>query len=252
MDYLEQLEKGRYGSFELKRQVGPNLLKGLFISLLIHGTVIASPFIIARLFLNGEAIPPAPPGVVYLTKPPLLVPDDPNPATKVDITVSKPVNTKYMRPVPVPPSDLDDEQPIMPDQDALKHALGGKPLAEPGDGTGNVTMVYREPPPDDPIPDPKIFRYVEIDPQELAGNPQPEYPEIAKLGGMEGLVRVQVYVDKHGDVKKWQILQAKPAGYGFEDEVAKVIPKWRFTPGVQSGIAVGAWVAVPVHFKVKK
>ncbi len=37
MDFFEQLEKGRFGSFELKHQVGPNLLKGLLVSLLIHG-----------------------------------------------------------------------------------------------------------------------------------------------------------------------------------------------------------------------
>ena len=253
MDFFEQLEKGRYGSFELKRQVGPNLVKGLLISLLIHGTVLASPFIIAKLFLNGEAIPPPPSGLVYLDKPPALVSDEPNPPKQVNLTVSQPAVAKFKRLVPVPQGMEDTTLNIAIDQKALKRYLGGPPIPDPGAGDGTGKLVLREPPPaEDSIPDPKAYQPVEIFPQVLAGNPQPVYPEIARIGGMQGKVVVQVYVDKRGEVKRWQIQEAKPTGLGFEDEVLKVIPKWKFTPGVQNGKAVGVWVSIPFRFRLNK
>jgi outer membrane biosynthesis protein TonB len=46
-------------------------------------------------------------------------------------------------------------------------------------------------------------------------------------------------------------VQASPSDLGFEDEVLKVVPKWKFTPAVQQGRAVGVWVAIPFKFVCK-
>ena len=56
-NFLQELEKGKYGSIELKYFVGKNLVRGLVISVLIHSAVVASPYI-ATLFQNE--IPPPP------------------------------------------------------------------------------------------------------------------------------------------------------------------------------------------------
>ncbi|HEY3294685.1 MAG TPA: TonB family protein [bacterium] len=248
MDFFEQLEKGRYGSFELKRQVGPNLLKGLLVSFLIHSTVIASPFIIARLFLHEAAIPLPP---IVVTEPTRIIPYEADPPSVVRIALPKPDMARYVLPVPVPIDQVDRDAPQVPDQTTIKRVLGGTPLPEPGEGTGQV--VYREPPTDtEVIPDPKEYRPVEVDPLALSSNPQPEYPDLAQISGMSGRVIVQAYVDKRGNIQKWQFVQVNPAGFGFEEEVAKVITKWKFTPAIQGGNAIGVWVTVPFKFNVKK
>jgi protein TonB len=92
----------------------------------------------------------------------------------------------------------------------------------------------------------------EIAPQPLPDfSPQPAFPEMAQKAGVSGKVVVQVYVDKDGTVKRWQIVQAKPEDLGFEEEVEKVIQKWKFTPAIQQGNPVGVWIAIPFNFKVK-
>jgi hypothetical protein len=52
MDIFDELEKGKYGSFELKKSIGRNLLRGLVFSIIIHSVVIAAPWIVT--FFKGE------------------------------------------------------------------------------------------------------------------------------------------------------------------------------------------------------
>jgi TonB family protein len=250
MDFFEQLEKGRLGSFELKRQVGPNMLKGLLISLLIHSTVIASPFLIAKLFLTDEAIPkpPGDGGIIYVQ--PKLQQMDPDLVTTFKVKPPSTDVTKKVDLIPVPPEDLDSDAPLLADQGKLKHDLGSAPLPDTG-GEGGPKVVYRDPPPDDPIPDKPIFIPFEIGPQAVSGCPQPAYPDLAKTAKLPGKVTIQVFVDKTGNVKKWQVVKADPKGLGFEQEVEKVIGRWKFTPALQQGSPVGVWVAIPFNFSMK-
>jgi hypothetical protein len=49
VNYFEQLEQSHYGSMELKRTVGPNMLKGLAVSLGVHALVVLSFFVVIAL-----------------------------------------------------------------------------------------------------------------------------------------------------------------------------------------------------------
>ena len=49
-DFYEELQSGRYGSFELKRYVGPNLVKGLLYSIAVHVLCIGIPWLLFFLF----------------------------------------------------------------------------------------------------------------------------------------------------------------------------------------------------------
>ncbi|MBU1636055.1 hypothetical protein KKC97_00120, partial [bacterium] len=55
MDIFQELMKGRYGSMELKKYIGPNLIRGLIFSVLLHSVVIAAPWIVT-LFQGEEEI----------------------------------------------------------------------------------------------------------------------------------------------------------------------------------------------------
>jgi TonB family protein len=91
-----------------------------------------------------------------------------------------------------------------------------------------------------------------IYPQPLAGNTEPAFPDSAVMAGVtQGKVIVQVLVDKHGDVKKWQFARVDPPSLGFQEEVDKVIPLWKFSPAIQNGQPVGSLVAIPFKFKPK-
>jgi TonB family protein len=83
-------------------------------------------------------------------------------------------------------------------------------------------------------------------------SPQPNYPEKAKVASVQGKVVVNVLVDTQGEIVKWSILRAEPAGQGFETEVAKIICGWRFSPALKEHQPVNTWVAIPFNFKFKR
>ncbi|MCB1059136.1 MAG: energy transducer TonB [Calditrichaeota bacterium] len=246
-NFLEELEKGKYGSIELKKFVGKNLLRGLAISVAIHTAVVAAPMI-ATLF--KEDIPP--PDRVVVVDPSILEKLkrlNPNQAPP-KIARPKLAPPKVVVPIAVSEEEVPEEQPEILKQEELVQAI----VEEYGDDTlaigEGVELVIEDDGGD--IPGYDQFIPFEVPPQPLPDfSPQPAFPEMAQRAGVSGKVTAQVYVDKKGEVKKWRIVQAKPEKLGFEEEVEKVLPKWKFTPAIQQGNPVGVWIAIPFNFKVQ-
>jgi periplasmic protein TonB len=250
MDFYEQLRQGRYGSFELAKLVGPNLIRGLIISFLFHSLVIASPYII-QLLKGEEDIPPPPVRVVDISQLTKLRSLQETQA-QVKIAAPKMAAPKAAIPIAVPEDEVEMEQALIPSQAEIATqvaATGDEGLdLKPGEQIEIAGETA-----DDVIPDMGVFTPFEVAPQPLDGfSPQPEFPEMAKTAGVAGKVIIQVYVDKRGEVKKWKIVKEDPKDLGFGEEVEKIIKKWKFTPAIQQGNPVGVWVAVPFTFRYKK
>jgi TonB family protein len=248
MNFYEQLMQGRYGSFELKKLVGPNLVRGLVISLLIHTAAIASPYIV-KLFKGEEDIPPPPVRVVdisTLTKLRSLQDSQ----EQVRIALPKLAAPKAAIPVAVPEDEVPLEQAMIPTQAEIATQVGA---TDEGLDIRPGEQIEIKEEASEAIPDMGVFVPFEVPPQPLPDfSPQPEFPELAKTAGVTGKVIVQVYVDKRGEVKKWKVVKEDPKDLGFGEEVEKVIKKWKFTPAIQQGNPVGVWVAVPFTFKYKR
>ncbi|MFZ5434653.1 MAG: energy transducer TonB [Calditrichota bacterium] len=253
MNFFEQLAQGRYGSFELKSLVGPNLIKGFIVATLIHGVVAASPVII-QLFKGDE--PPL--DKIFVIDPSQVQPklrrqrDD----TVEQVRIARPkiAPPKAAIPIAVEQDEITEEPELIASQADIAQYFDDQ-AAEQGDIDipEGAEIVIKEDASADDIPDAGVFIPFEVPPQPLPDfSPQPDFPELARTAGVAGKVIVQVYVDKKGDVKKWKIAKADPKGLGFEEEVEKVITKWKFTPAIQQGNPVGVWVAVPFNFKYKK
>jgi protein TonB len=113
---------------------------------------------------------------------------------------------------------------------------------------------------------------VQIDPSLFAGGPargdfifnsgdldqpprqifsiDPVYPFKAKQRNITGMVKVKMLVKPDGTVGEVTVLDAQPKGL-FEDATLKVVPQWRFKPGVIDGQAVPSWVVKNVIFQLK-
>ena len=79
---------------------------------------------------------------------------------------------------------------------------------------------------------------------------RPEYPEIAQEAGIEGTVYVQAFIDKKGRVKEVSIVKGIP-NTGLNEAAMDAIRKTRFRPAKQRERAVGVYISIPVHFKLK-
>ena len=73
-----------------------------------------------------------------------------------------------------------------------------------------------------------------------------EYPEMARLAGLQGLVMVKVLVETDGRVKAVEVLKGiHPL---IDRPAVAAARRLVFEPGTQRGIAVPCWVAVPFRF----
>jgi protein TonB len=248
MDVYEELTKDRYGSFELRKYLARYLWIGLAVSVGLHGTAVGS-YVVA-LALTRKPPPPkrvvvldpsklgAPPSITDKTVPPTIKVAQP--------TIAPPAAAK---PVAVPDEEEKEEVTIMTQEEL---AMAATPAQDTTLFSGdNVETVFKELELEDFIPSPETFTPYEVAPAPIV-NPSPEYPEMAKTAGVKGKVVVKIYVDKKGDVRQWEIMAAKPAGLGFEEEVIKVIQKWKFTPAIQQNNPVGVWIAIPFNFEFKQ
>lgn len=254
MNEMECLERKHVGSLSIKDRVGPNLLRGLVISVMIHSALISLPVVIGLISPPDTAVRKAgPSGPIWVDpappqpRPPRTPIFQPPQPKKPEIVVFKPdtvetvVDTSVTKPkVTTGGSGLVGKVPNPDDFGDWGESGGG--------GSGDPTAFI-----DDPIPPDTVFIPFEIEPVPIPEFClQPSFPDIPKTAGMNGKVTIKVWVDRLGHVKKWKIVQATPPDYGFEDEVLKVVPQWRFTPAIQQGRAVGVWVAVPFTFKYTK
>jgi periplasmic protein TonB len=256
MNSVEDPGGQRYGCFELKKYVGPNMLRGLVVAVLLHGMAGASP-IVYRMFVGiwpgpEQTIVPKDEPNRPIPAPPRPAPPKPDHHRSFDLKRYVPEHPKDAIPVPVDELPKDVPPQLLPD---TKRAFGGVDTSgdigggtstsgDVSDGAGDLAIW------EEPIPPIEEFIPVEVYPQALSTNPQPAYPDIAKRAGVDGTVFAQVYVDRHGDVRKFQVVRVNPRQLGFDDEVLLVIPKWKFTPAIQQGQPIGVWVTIPFKFKL--
>ena len=81
------------------------------------------------------------------------------------------------------------------------------------------------------------------------GNPNPEYPLLAKRRGEEGTVLVRAFVGEDGLASKVEIAQS--SSFSLLDNAAvEAIKKWRFVPAKRLGQVISSSVIIPITFKL--
>jgi len=88
-------------------------------------------------------------------------------------------------------------------------------------------------------------------PPKIQRRVQAEYPEKQQKRGVEGYVKLSVFVDEDGRVDRLKVLDANPRGV-FESAAKAAVEQWEFSPGQYEGQAVSGWVTQMVRFKLTK
>ena len=78
---------------------------------------------------------------------------------------------------------------------------------------------------------------------------QPEYPQIAKLAGIEGKVYVETLISENGDVIDTKVMKSDHET--LIGAAVAAIKTTKFSPGIsKEGKKVKAWVVIPISFKL--
>lgn len=285
---FEHREKG-YGGYVLRKNYHKYLIFALFIMVSITALGVVAPFIYAKIqqitkeglkkevIITLDDLPKAKEKEMPVDAP--LPPPPPPP--KVDIQAEMPQKVEQVAvktPIPKPPDDIQEEKPIMAQEDmegkkaGLENVDGEKPTnenvptlpnAEPH-GTGKEPIVIQEPPilpattkpttPEDnsgkepsptefiPAKQPKEVNLNDI--QKLIG-----YPAAARELNLEAKIVVRVLIDENGNYMRH--LPPKAGHPIFIKAIEEHISKVKFTPAVQGNKPIKFWVNVPFVFQLQ-
>lgn len=239
------------GARDLKDRLGVFLMQGLVVSMFLHSAVMG----IVGLWPKSQV---ADSGFTYgdtiiVVRPPVPTPPK-RPNGPKPTPPAKPEAPKYV-PTDEPPIVIDTlPEPQRPeDYPALHGTIDPNAIDSGGEFANGGSTLFIDTADQAGFVKPwEIFQPREIEPKALSTNPIPEFPKFARMAGTEGQVLIWVHVSDRGDVLGWNVINVNPPGLGFEDAVATVIPKWKFTPAIQQNAPVAVWVVIPFNFKVSE
>ncbi len=141
------------------------------------------------------------------------------------------------------PDELASEQTIMTQQeiDQVLSAITATDLGDM-DGTMVVGGVTRT----ETTTETQVAAPVNVLPVKLSMK-QPEYPEMARLAGIEGTVVVNVLVSKDGRVVETKVVEGPSQLHKAAIAAAMTA---MFRPASQNNRPVAVWVAIPLRFKL--
>jgi protein TonB len=233
-----------YGAFELKACYQRNLAVSWLVVTCMIGSILAG-FWLAAVFRSDApvAFDPGPivTGGVFESGPPPTV-------IKTEVRVSTDPPQAVMPtvgiPEPVPDNSAIGDDMVLATRDELAEYVAADGLFSDGD-PGLFVIADVE---DDPIPEPEDFQSLEIQPEFIL-QMRPQYPRLAKEARLEGVVTVQVLVDKEGRVRDVRIARSSESPI-LDEAAVKAARRCRFKPGIQNGMAVFCWVAFRYEFRL--
>jgi protein TonB len=77
------------------------------------------------------------------------------------------------------------------------------------------------------------------------------YPPIALRAKIEGMVYLELFVDRHGEVRRITVLRETPENRGFAEAAVKAFEGIRGTPAQANGTAVAVRYRYPVRFAIR-
>jgi protein TonB len=150
------------------------------------------------------------------------------------------------------PSTIVPERPEVPSnpiEGAIPLGVGvasGPPtLGEIGDGIPPPAPL----PPPPPV-QPRVARvgYGIREPKKLE-HVAPEYPDLARRAGVEGVVVLEAMLDATGRVDKIRVLTSVPL---LNEAAIRAVKQWRYSPTQLNGVPVPVLMTITVRFSLER
>jgi TonB family protein len=235
---------GSYGAIELKKSYQANFARGLVLAALLHLVLIGGPMLVAYLLREDvENIP-----VITIRSVTDLAPPPSVQARPPQVQVEAPKIAPPSVGIPKPVADeLVTEEVTIATRQELATLIN--PATVQGSGGEGQALVI-DIPEGDLLPNATDFVAVEQEPVVVKKTP-PEYPEMAKQTGLEGMVVVRILVYKDGTVKDVIVVRPSGTSVGFEEAAVAACKGWIFKPAIQNQKPVSVWVNYPIKFAIK-
>jgi protein TonB len=224
------------------------------IAYIIEG-VIVGMFVLVPLIYT-EALP-ASQLVTFLAAPP-PPPPPPPPAAAAPVRVVKRVTVEDIMKAPtVIPKTVkvirDVPEPV---NTGAVGVVGGVPGGVPGGQMGGVlggviggvlsTASAPPPPPPPKAATPKRIRVGgQVESARLIFQPKPEYPQLAKMARIQGVVRLEAIISKDGTIQDLKVVSGHPL---LVKAALEAVQRWRYQPTLLNGEPVEVITEIDVNF----
>jgi protein TonB len=235
-----------YGAYELKRSYQRNLGLGVILAGLLH-LVIIGGFL---LYTKASTEIPEAKGVVRIkTLAELAAPPSLSQTQAPQIAVAAPSVAPPS--VGIPEAVADEEAPeevTIATQAELGKLQDLSATSIVGAGGDSIAVEIA---PEEYLPPPGEFVPYDEAPV-IISQVIPEYPPLAKQAGIEGVVMLEVLVDKKGNVRDVRVTRPSGASAGFEEAATKAAYQTKWKPAISNNQPVAVRVAYPVRFTLKE
>lgn len=200
-----------------------------------------------------EALPKAQ-LMTFLVAPPPPPPPPPPPAATPPVRIIRRVTAEDIMKAPtVIPKTIAQvkDEPTPPPQAAVGvvgGVPGGMPGGTPGGVLGSIISAGAAPPPPPPpkAATPKRIRVGgQVEAARIISQPKPDYPPLAKMARISGVVRLEAVISKDGTIQDLKMISGHPL---LVKAALEAVSRWRYQPTLLNGEPVEVVTEIDVNF----
>jgi TonB family protein len=232
------------GAYELKRPYQTNLAIAFAISGLIHLTLVTAFVMLASYQPEIIKTVDAPkwPTTSTIFIPPVIKMREPTKPSLNDRAALIPNIGKFR---PVPDTAISEPADI-PTQNQLATMVPSNPAIDfSGNPIINTDKVI------DSLLIPRGTFTPFDEPPVSINSVMPNYPDLARRTGLEGVVWLEVLIDNDGNVRDVSVTKSNNKDMGFEDAATAAAWKSIWKPAISNGLPIAVRVTYSVVFKLK-
>jgi protein TonB len=226
------------------REGGRRRSRTIPLSLVVHTLAVLAILVIPAY--EKDALPTPQAAVrAFLVEPKLLAPPPPPPPPALRsapvVQAHPPEVKRFVAPVVIPDEIVPEAGPEL---GLATASPGGVEGGVPGGVVGGVVGGI----PDAPAPPEPLRAGRDVkEPRKIKDVP-PQYPEKARVAGVEGLVILECLISTAGRVQHVEVLRSIPL---LDDAALTAVKQWVYTPTLVGGVPVPVLMTVTVHFGLK-
>ena len=88
----------------------------------------------------------------------------------------------------------------------------------------------------------------QVESAKVVFGPQPEYPQIAKMARMQGVVRLAAVISKNGTIQDLRLISGPPL---LVKAAMDAVSRWRYQPTLLNGDPVEVETEIDVNFTLQ-
>lgn len=135
----------------------------------------------------------------------------------------------------------------------LAYAAVPVPANSQAAGGQQPPATGQETTPEKPWPPAGVFKSgAGVSSPRLIRETKPKYTPEAMRNRIEGIVEMQVIIERTGRVGAVRVTRSLDRDFGLDDQAIQAVRQWRFEPGQKDGVAVPVLVSIEMTFALRK